>query len=159
LYAKDPSGIEFEVMWRGPPQAWGGGTGGGGVIAPPYLGAELGQGGGGPGPRAPPRPRTPAPPPAPPPRGPPPLRQRAWGLGRAPATARGGGRAGSWLPPGWCPCSRGLLCARPACRRRGGDLLPAGCQCRLTRQARLARSVRWAARRSPCSTYKRWRGS
>src|ERR1700723_2878631 len=25
LYAKDPSGIEFEVLWRGAPAGWGGG--------------------------------------------------------------------------------------------------------------------------------------
>src|SRR5260370_26758142 len=44
LYAKDPSGIEFEVLWRG---------------APPPPGAGAGH-------RGPARPRRPAPPPPPP---------------------------------------------------------------------------------------------
>src|SRR5262249_45216806 len=48
LYAKDPSGIEFEVMWRG--AAGGGGAGGGagpprGAPAPPRARARGGGGG------------------------------------------------------------------------------------------------------------------
>src|ERR1700689_252942 len=35
LYAKDPSGIEFEVLWRGPAQDWEGERAKGGRTAPP----------------------------------------------------------------------------------------------------------------------------
>ncbi len=41
LYAKDPSGIEFEVMWRVPADAWEAETADGGMIAPLDLDAEL----------------------------------------------------------------------------------------------------------------------
>src|SRR5579863_8794845 len=41
LYAKDPSGIEFEVMWRVPAQAWEAETASGDMIAPLDLDAEL----------------------------------------------------------------------------------------------------------------------
>jgi catechol-2,3-dioxygenase len=41
LYAKDPSGIEFEVMWRVPEQAWAAETADGEMIAPLDLEAEL----------------------------------------------------------------------------------------------------------------------
>jgi catechol-2,3-dioxygenase len=41
LYAKDPSGIEFEVMWRVPAQAWEAETADGGMIAPLDIDAEL----------------------------------------------------------------------------------------------------------------------
>ncbi len=41
LYAKDPSGIEFEVMWRVPAQAWERETASGEMIAPLDLDAEL----------------------------------------------------------------------------------------------------------------------
>ena len=41
LYAKDPSGIEFEVMWRVPAQAWARETAGGDMIGPLDLDAEL----------------------------------------------------------------------------------------------------------------------
>src|SRR5258706_5156339 len=37
-YAKDPSGIEFEVMWRGPPPEWAARLAHGGMIPPPALG-------------------------------------------------------------------------------------------------------------------------
>ncbi len=39
LYAKDPDGIEFEVMWAVPPEAWP--ASGDAVIAPLDLDAEL----------------------------------------------------------------------------------------------------------------------
>ncbi len=41
LYAKDPSGIEFEVMWRVPADAWAAETAKGAMIAPLNLDAEL----------------------------------------------------------------------------------------------------------------------
>ena len=41
LYAKDPSGIEFEVMWRVPAEAWESETVGGELIAPLDLDSEL----------------------------------------------------------------------------------------------------------------------
>lgn len=41
LYAKDPSGIEFEVMWRVPAEAWEAETASGAMIAPLDLEAEL----------------------------------------------------------------------------------------------------------------------
>jgi catechol-2,3-dioxygenase len=41
LYAKDPSGIEFEVMWRVPANAWEQETASGAMIAPLDLEAEL----------------------------------------------------------------------------------------------------------------------
>jgi catechol-2,3-dioxygenase len=41
LYAKDPSGIEFEVMWRVPAGAWEQETANGATIAPLDLEAEL----------------------------------------------------------------------------------------------------------------------
>jgi catechol-2,3-dioxygenase len=41
LYAKDPSGIEFEVMWRVPAQAWEQEMASGAMIAPLDLEAEL----------------------------------------------------------------------------------------------------------------------
>jgi catechol-2,3-dioxygenase len=41
LYAKDPSGIEFEVMWRVPAEDWEQETSTGGMIAPLDLDAEL----------------------------------------------------------------------------------------------------------------------
>ncbi len=41
LYAKDPNGIEFEVMWRVPAEDWAAETGGGDMIAPLDLDAEL----------------------------------------------------------------------------------------------------------------------
>jgi catechol-2,3-dioxygenase len=41
LYAKDPSGIEFEVMWRVPAQDWEQETASGAMIAPLDLEAEL----------------------------------------------------------------------------------------------------------------------
>jgi catechol-2,3-dioxygenase len=41
LYAKDPSGIEFEVMWRVPAEAWAAETAEGAMIAPLDLDAEL----------------------------------------------------------------------------------------------------------------------
>ncbi len=41
LYAKDPSGIEFEVMWRVPADAWAAETADGAMIAPLDLEAEL----------------------------------------------------------------------------------------------------------------------
>ena len=41
LYAKDPSGIEFEVMWRVPAEAWERETAAGDMIAPLDLDAEL----------------------------------------------------------------------------------------------------------------------
>ena len=41
LYAKDPSGIEFEVMWRVPAEAWEQEMSSGGMIAPLDLEAEL----------------------------------------------------------------------------------------------------------------------
>ncbi len=41
LYAKDPSGIEFEVMWRVPADAWEAETASGAMIAPLDLEAEL----------------------------------------------------------------------------------------------------------------------
>ena len=41
LYAKDPSGIEFEVMWRVPADAWERETASGDMIAPLDLDAEL----------------------------------------------------------------------------------------------------------------------
>jgi len=41
LYAKDPSGIEFEVMWRVPAEDWERETASGGMIEPLDLEAEL----------------------------------------------------------------------------------------------------------------------
>jgi catechol-2,3-dioxygenase len=41
LYAKDPSGIEFEVMWRVPADAWAAETASGDMIRPLDLEAEL----------------------------------------------------------------------------------------------------------------------
>ena len=41
LYAKDPSGIEFEVMWRVPAEDWEQETSGGDMIAPLDLEGEL----------------------------------------------------------------------------------------------------------------------
>ena len=41
LYARDPSGIEFEVMWRVPAQDWAAETSRGAMIAPLDLEAEL----------------------------------------------------------------------------------------------------------------------
>jgi catechol-2,3-dioxygenase len=41
LYAKDPSGIEFEVMWRVPAQVWEQETASGPMIGPLDLVAEL----------------------------------------------------------------------------------------------------------------------
>ncbi|HEX9063936.1 MAG TPA: VOC family protein [Streptosporangiaceae bacterium] len=41
LYAKDPSGIEFEVMWRVPAEDWEQETSTGAMIAPLDLEAEL----------------------------------------------------------------------------------------------------------------------
>ena len=41
LYAKDPSGIEFEVMWRVPAENWAEEMRGGEMIAPLDLEAEL----------------------------------------------------------------------------------------------------------------------
>jgi catechol-2,3-dioxygenase len=41
LYAKDPSGIEFEVMWRVPSDQWEHEMASGGMIAPLDLEAEI----------------------------------------------------------------------------------------------------------------------
>jgi len=41
LYAKDPSGIEFEVMWRVPAEAWAAETAKGSMIGPLDLEAEI----------------------------------------------------------------------------------------------------------------------
>jgi catechol-2,3-dioxygenase len=41
LYAKDPSGIEFEVMWRVPAEAWAAETANGGMIVPLDLDREI----------------------------------------------------------------------------------------------------------------------
>jgi catechol-2,3-dioxygenase len=41
LYAKDPSGIEFEVMWRVPAEHWAAELAGAEMIAPLDLDAEL----------------------------------------------------------------------------------------------------------------------
>jgi catechol-2,3-dioxygenase len=41
LYAKDPSGIEFEVMWRVPAEDWAAETSDGATIAPLDLDREL----------------------------------------------------------------------------------------------------------------------
>jgi catechol-2,3-dioxygenase len=41
LYAKDPNGIEFEVMWRVPAEDWERETQGGGMISPLDLDGEL----------------------------------------------------------------------------------------------------------------------
>jgi catechol-2,3-dioxygenase len=41
LYAKDPNGIEFEVMWRVPAEAWEQEMSSGEMIAPLDLDAEL----------------------------------------------------------------------------------------------------------------------
>ena len=41
LYAKDPNGIEFEVMWRVPAEDWEQETRAGGMIAPLDLDGEL----------------------------------------------------------------------------------------------------------------------
>jgi catechol-2,3-dioxygenase len=41
LYAKDPSGIEFEVMWRVPAESWEQETSSGEMIAPLDLEGEL----------------------------------------------------------------------------------------------------------------------
>ncbi len=46
LYAKDPSGIEFEVMWRVPADAWEAETASGEMIAPLDLESELAKWGG-----------------------------------------------------------------------------------------------------------------
>ena len=46
LYAKDPSGIEFEVMWRVPADAWDREMASGDMIAPLDLDAELAKWGG-----------------------------------------------------------------------------------------------------------------
>jgi catechol-2,3-dioxygenase len=46
LYAKDPSGIEFEVMWRVPAEAWEQELAGGELIAPLDLEGELARWGG-----------------------------------------------------------------------------------------------------------------
>jgi catechol-2,3-dioxygenase len=43
LYAKDPSGIEFEVMWRVPADRWEEETASGPMIAPLDLEAEIGR--------------------------------------------------------------------------------------------------------------------
>jgi catechol-2,3-dioxygenase len=43
LYAKDPSGIEFEVMWRVPADHWEQETASGPMIAPLDLEAEIGR--------------------------------------------------------------------------------------------------------------------
>ena len=41
LYAKDPDGIEFEVMWRVPAEDWEHELAGGGMIAPLHLEDEM----------------------------------------------------------------------------------------------------------------------
>jgi catechol-2,3-dioxygenase len=41
LYAKDPNGIEFEVMWRVPAEDWEQELQGGGMISPLDLDGEL----------------------------------------------------------------------------------------------------------------------
>jgi catechol-2,3-dioxygenase len=41
LYAKDPSGIEFEVMWRVPAENWAEETAGGSMIMPLDLEGEI----------------------------------------------------------------------------------------------------------------------
>jgi catechol-2,3-dioxygenase len=41
LYAKDPSGIEFEVMWRVPAEAWAEETASGAMIRPLDLDGEI----------------------------------------------------------------------------------------------------------------------
>jgi catechol-2,3-dioxygenase len=41
LYAKDPSGIEFEVMWRVPAEAWAEETASGAMILPLNLEQEI----------------------------------------------------------------------------------------------------------------------
>jgi catechol-2,3-dioxygenase len=46
LYAKDPSGIEFEVMWRVPAEDWEQELRGGELIAPLDLDGELARWGG-----------------------------------------------------------------------------------------------------------------
>jgi catechol-2,3-dioxygenase len=46
LYAKDPSGIEFEVMWRVPAEHWDQELQGGAMIAPLDLEGELARWGG-----------------------------------------------------------------------------------------------------------------
>jgi catechol-2,3-dioxygenase len=46
LYAKDPSGIEFEVMWRVPAEDWEQELQGGEMIAPLDLDGELARWGG-----------------------------------------------------------------------------------------------------------------
>jgi len=46
LYAKDPSGIEFEVMWRVPADAWEQEMAQGDMIAPLDLDAEIARWGG-----------------------------------------------------------------------------------------------------------------
>lgn len=43
LYAKDPSGIEFEVMWRVPAESWEKELTGGPMIGPLDLEAEIGR--------------------------------------------------------------------------------------------------------------------
>src|ERR1700733_10191729 len=53
LYAKDPSGIEFEVLWRGPAEDWGGGGAHGGAPPPAGRGRPRARGGPPPGPRPP----------------------------------------------------------------------------------------------------------
>ena len=47
LYAKDPSGIEFEVMWRVPSEHWEAETASGGMIGPLDLDAEIARWGSG----------------------------------------------------------------------------------------------------------------
>ena len=46
LYAKDPSGIEFEVMWRVPAEDWAAERAAGGGLAPLDLEGELARWGG-----------------------------------------------------------------------------------------------------------------
>ena len=41
LYAKDPSGIEFEVMWRVPAEDWAAETADGDMILPLDLAAAI----------------------------------------------------------------------------------------------------------------------
>jgi catechol-2,3-dioxygenase len=43
LYAKDPSGIEFEVMWRVPAETWDQELQGGSAVGPLDLEGELGR--------------------------------------------------------------------------------------------------------------------
>src|SRR5262249_35481301 len=88
LYAKDPSGIEFEVMWRVPAEVWGAGTHSAPPPPPPPP-AEAAAASGAPGAR-------PAPPPAPGPRSSPrgrPARSPDR-LAGPPSFRAGGGRLG-----------------------------------------------------------------